>query len=274
MPELPEIENLKLQLDLMLRGCQVTCIDFHRTKIRSEIDTKNVEKILAQPILQVTRRAKYFFWETTVGSVGFHLGMSGQFVLKLSNKIQAAHTHAVFTIKNRDSKEIFLHFIDPRRFGQIFSNFLKENHKFLKHLGPEPLTEGDLGNYLWRKSRRRNVPIKSFVMDQKILVGVGNIYCCEALFSAQINPRKNAAKITRSQYELLACHIQDVLKKSIQAGGTSFKDYLHINLHRGGFQNDLNVYGRAGKPCRVCGAEIKNKKIAGRSSFYCSICQK
>ncbi len=195
MPELPEIENLKLQLDPMLRGCLVTKIQFHRPKIRDTIDVKGVEKILEKPILAVTRRAKYFFWETDSGAVGFHLGMSGQLLLKPSVDIETPHTHAVFSVINAEEKPLYLHFVDPRRFGRIFPNFIKDSHKFLEHLGPEPLATKELGNYLWQKSRGRKTSVKSFLMAQNIVVGVGNIYCCEALFLAGVKPQRTVQKI-------------------------------------------------------------------------------
>ena len=274
MPELPEIENLKLQLDPMLRGAKVTQIIFHRKKIRDEIDIEGVEKILSLPILEVTRRAKYFFWETEAGSVGFHLGMSGQFVIKPDSQIHLPHTHVIFSVKNSESKPLFLHFVDPRRFGRIFPNFDKQDHKLLKHLGPEPLAAVELGEYLWQKARGRKTSVKSFLMDQTVVVGVGNIYCCEALYLARVRPQKSVSKISKLKFVEIAGHIQSVLAKSIKAGGTSFKDFLHIDLHRGGFQSELFVYGRAGGKCSDCANSIENVKIAGRSSFYCPVCQK
>jgi formamidopyrimidine-DNA glycosylase len=206
--------------------------------------------------------------------------MTGNIFFEQSAVPARLHTHAVFHIAAANGGEAWLHFVDPRRFGRIDAveggDGELAGHPSFADLGPEPLeaTAGELGRYLFETSRGRSAPVKSFLMDQRVVVGVGNIYASESLFRAGIHPGRKAGAIPRPRYELLARYIRETLEKAIAAGGTSFSDYRHPDGETGYFQVELNVYDRAGEPCPVCGAKVRLLRQAGRSTFFCGSCQK
>ena len=199
-----------------------------------------------------------------------HLGMSGN--LRIVDKKIKPEKHDHLDILFASGKVLRFH--DPRRFGSII--WTKRDplqHKLIKHLGPEPLNSDFNGEWLYRRSRKRTQAIKNFIMDSHNVVGVGNIYASESLFLAGINPKRKAGKASLERYERLATAIKKILKQSIKQGGTTLRDFVNGDGKPGYFQQQLNVYGRAGQPCKKCKSTIKEIKLGQRSSFYCPNCQ-
>ncbi|MAA71570.1 MAG: DNA-formamidopyrimidine glycosylase [Bermanella sp.] len=226
--------------------------------------------------MAVRRRAKYLLIDIgkskIKGTIIIHLGMSGSLrVVKGAPPEPLKHEHFDLVF----SKDLLLRFTDPRRFGAcLWQDVDSEDNKWLDHLGPEPLSDDFNGEYLFNKSRKRTGAIKTFIMDQKVVVGVGNIYASESLFLSAINPKKAAGKISRAKYDLFAEQIKQVLAKAIAQGGTTLKDFVGSDGKPGYFAQQLNVYGRKDEPCMQCDAPIKQITQGQRSTFYCTNCQK
>lgn len=273
MPELPEVESLVRGIRPELIGKSFADVVFYRDDIREKIPKVRLKQILVdQKIKQVLRRGKYLLVGTDHGFLGVHLGMSGR-LLKASNLEKLpTHTHAVFEI----SPNVQFRFVDPRRFGRLFSieNHELHTHPFLAKLGIEPLEDVEnLASHLYRKSRARIQPIKNLIMDSSVVVGVGNIYASEALWLAQIHPEQKSRSLSAEEFRKLALAISEVLTKAIAAGGTTFRDYRDKDGKPGYFQNKLAVYGKNTKPCPRCTHEICRAVHCGRSTFYCPFCQ-
>lgn len=273
MPELPEVETVRSGLDHLLADHPVIQkVRLMRADIRFPIP-KNLPKTLkGEPILGVRRRAKYLLMETPKAILLSHLGMTGSWrVLKPGEEDKHDHCY----IELSDGRT--LAFRDPRRFGML-DLILKGNeqgHPRLRDLGPEPLDESSFTpEYLFSSSRKRKIPLKAFIMDQRIVVGVGNIYASEVLFRAQIRPQRPAGRLTKLESERLVAMIREVLNEAIEVGGSSIRDYRQASGAEGGFQNEHQVYDREGLPCVQCGAIIRSKVIGGRSTFWCPHCQK
>ena len=201
-----------------------------------------------------------------------HLGMSGRFHLASAGTPKPAHLHVIFNLN--DGKE--LRYIDPRRFGLILAmpqQSLK-NHRLLRDLGPEPLKADFDGGYLLSQTRMTSRPIKSLVMDAKVVVGIGNIYACEALFRAGIHPFRAAQRISPARINILAEKIKEVLSQAIAKGGTTLTDFLNPQGQAGYFRLELDVYGREQEDCHHCGRTILRRVLSNRSTFYCPGCQR
>ena len=274
MPELPEVETLVRGVRQELVGKSFVNISFLRADIREPIPTLRLKQILtAQPVHSVTRRGKYMLIHTSQGILGVHLGMSGKFVLSESTEERLPHTHAVFELT--DGRQF--RFIDPRRFGRLFSIECDElnEHPFLSKLGVEPLSDDvNLAKHLFQSSRSRSQAVKVFLMDSSVAVGIGNIYASESLWRAKINPHISAKQLTSKMYAVLSRQIISVLSEAILAGGTTLKDYRNKDGNPGYFQTNLAVYGREAKPCLKCAALIVKTTQAARSTYQCPICQK
>jgi formamidopyrimidine-DNA glycosylase len=272
MPELPEVETVRDGLEKLFgRGAVIASVRLMRPDIRFVIPRDLPAKLAHQPILGVRRRAKYLLVETANGTLLCHLGMTGTWRLAPPGG-EDKHDHCY--IELADGRR--LAFRDPRRFGMLdwIARGEEDRHPRLKDLGPEPLDEqGWSADYLHRVSRGRRVAIKVFIMNQKYLVGVGNIYASEALFRARIRPAKHAGKLTRAECERLTPAVRDVLREAIAAGGSSISDFKGAGGAEGYFQKTFRVYDRAGEPCAVCGTPIKSKVLGGRSTFWCPKCQ-
>lgn len=276
MPELPEVECLTRALRSQILGGQVTEIKFLRRDLRDPIPMKALGSVLrGQKIAEVYRRSKYIILQTATGNGIIHLGMTGNILEKPSVRPELDHTHVVFTVKKKSGEIIFLHYVDPRRFGRIDCTSDGEiaEHKYFRDLGPEPLEIRNLGKHLFEKSRRRNTPIKNFLMDAKNVVGVGNIYASESLFRSAILPTRKASHIDEREYEVLAKHVRKTLRDAIKAGGTSFRDYKTLAGEQGYFRISLDVYDRKSEPCHKCKTPISHLVQAGRSSYFCAKCQ-
>jgi len=265
MPELPEVETTRRGLAPHLIGRTVTALDVRQPRLRWPIPRALREKLPGQRIDSIERRAKYLLVHTKAGTAILHLGMSGSLrVLPASTPI-GPHDHVDWRL---DSGKI-LRFTDPRRFGSQLWQPPGTVHKVLAGLGPEPLGDDFDGAYLFKRSRGRSAAVKVFLMDQAIVVGVGNIYASEALFHAGIHPKRAAGSISRARYAKLADAVKRVLEYSITRGGTTLRDFVNPDSEPGYFEQELFVYGREGLPCKKCGTPIKAITLGQRSTYYC-----
>ena len=269
MPELPEVETTLRGIEPWLSGQEIERLEVRETRLRWPVPAQ-VQQAVGQTVSSLQRRAKYILIHTTPGSLMLHLGMSGS--MRVLTEWRAPGKHDHFDIV---TSEAVLRFNDPRRFGSLL--WLAPpagQHPLLQSLGPEPLGDAFDGRHLWQASRGRKLAVKSFIMDGKVVVGVGNIYASEALYMAGIHPTRAAGRISAARYDALAAAIRDVLRRAIEEGGTSLRDFTGTGGTPGYFAHNLLVYGRAGKACFQCGAPLKQKIIGQRSSFYCACCQR
>jgi formamidopyrimidine-DNA glycosylase len=270
MPELPEVETTRRGLAPHLIGRTVTGLDIRQPRLRWPIPPGLRKHLPGQRIDDIERRAKYLLVHTKAGSALLHLGMSGSLRVLPATSPIGAHDHVDWKL---DSGRI-LRFTDPRRFGSQLWQKPGETHPLLAGLGPEPLSDAFDGDYLWEKSRGRSASIKVFLMDQAIVVGVGNIYASEALFAAGIHPKRAAGSISRGRYARLADEVKRVLTYAITRGGTTLRDFINPDSEPGYFEQELFVYGREGEPCKVCGTPIRAITLGQRSTFFCPKCQR
>ena len=270
MPELPEVETTRRGILPYIDQQRVRQLNIRQAKLRWLVPDE-IHEMEGQKIESVTRRGKYLLLETAKGTALIHLGMSGSLRVVDENTAYQKHDHVEIVFDN--NKAIRLR--DPRRFGAVLwthKNPLK--HKLIRSLGPEPLSDDFNAGYLYQRSRGRSVSIKQFIMNGQIVVGVGNIYACESLFMSGISPKRVAGKVSKARYQKLVLMIKEVLSKAIEQGGTTLKDFVQAEGNPGYFQQELNVYGRAGEKCTVCGSVIKQIKQGQRSTFYCATCQR
>lgn len=273
MPELPEVEIIAQGLRPFIESQMIDYSRFYRQDLRAPIPTTKINrKIKKEKISRVWRRGKYLVLSLPSDAhILMHFGMSGKLIRSSQKSPLLPHTHWVL-----GSQKNYFHYVDPRRFGRIdlYENKDLENCKYIASLGNEPLITRNLGKVLFDKSRHKNKPVKNFVMDSQVVVGVGNIYAAESLFLSHIHPCKPAGKLNLKTYQLLAKHIKKVLRQAITQGGTTLQDHRQIDGSPGYFKVKLNVYGKSSEPCPRCQTPIENIKLGGRSSFYCKKCQK
>jgi formamidopyrimidine-DNA glycosylase len=270
MPELPEVETTRRGIAPFLIGRRITTLAIRQRRLRWPIPAALPRILAGQRIEAVTRRAKYLLVHTAVGDAVLHLGMSGSLRILPRRRLAGPHDHWDWHL---DSGAV-LRYNDPRRFGCLLWQPPGTGHPLLARLGPEPLDAEFDGSYLWQKSRGRTAPVKTLLMDQRIVVGLGNIYAAEALFAAGIHPGRAAASIARRRYVRLAEAIQRILRYAIERGGTTLRDFLAPDGSPGYFEQELFVYGRDGQPCRACGSRIRSVTLAQRATFYCPRCQR
>ena len=272
MPELPEVETVRAGLEKILQeDPTIEEVVLNRPDIRFVIQKELPHVLRGQRVTGVRRRAKYLLIDTSRGSLLNHLGMTGSWRI-LNPGEEDVHDHCYILLGSGRR----LAFRDPRRFGMLDLVLPggELTHPRLKDLGVEPLDlEAFTGGLLFLLSRRRKIAVKAFIMDQRIVVGVGNIYASEALFRAGIRPSRAAGKVSKAEYLRLAEACRAVLLESIAAGGSSISDYRQTDGGAGSFQDLHQVYDREGEPCRVCGRTIKARVIGGRSTFWCPHCQ-
>lgn len=270
MPELPEVETTRRGILEAVVGHRVKALAVHQPRLRWPVPAE-LSQIKGQRIDRLDRRGKYLIFGTRKGSALVHLGMSGSLRLARPDEARRLHDHIELTL---DSGWL-LRFHDPRRFGCfLWLTEPPETHPLLASLGPEPL-EGDFdGHYLLQRAQGRQAPVKSFLMDSHVVVGVGNIYANEALYRAGIHPTRAAGRISAERYIRLAEAVQQILRQAIEQGGTTLKDFISGHSEPGYFQQKLDVYGRAGLPCHTCGTALKEIRISGRSTVYCPQCQR
>ncbi len=273
MPELPEVETITNALKPALTGKQFTNIEIFFPRLRYDLTVHESPELLNTPITDIRRRARYTIIElANLHAIIFHYGMTGAVRICKPEEPRKKHEHVAFHINNG----MILRFEDPRRFGFIQQTKLKHtgaDPEELKHLGPEPLTNDFTGDYLFESFSKKKTPVKTAIMDNRIVVGVGNIYANEALFTTGINPFTPANKISKKKLSLFVETIKQVLAKAIQAGGTTIADFKGVDGSEGKFNQELRVYGKTDTPCPVCGTHIVKAKQSGRSSFYCPHCQ-
>lgn len=270
MPELPEVETTKEGIRLHLQGQTIKEITVRNPKLRVQVPNDLNELCAGKKIISITRRAKYILIELSKGFLLIHLGMSGHLRVLTAENEPEKHDHILLMLTNG----FMLRFCDPRRFGLFL--YLPENpyqHPLLFHLGPEPLTPEFNGDYLFQKVQNKIKPIKSLIMDNDIVVGVGNIYATESLFLAHIHPKTPAKTLSRKQCNQLTNHIKEVLQQAIQCGGTTLKDFYAFDGKPGYFNLSLKVYGRKNQPCVICTHPVESLMIAGRNSYFCPKCQ-
>ncbi|MCH9645303.1 MAG: bifunctional DNA-formamidopyrimidine glycosylase/DNA-(apurinic or apyrimidinic site) lyase [Proteobacteria bacterium] len=268
MPELPEVETTKNGLLPLLKHQIVARAVRHRDNLRWEIP-KLLETLLAnQTMLDINRRGKYLLMRFEVGTLIIHLGMSGSIKVVDSSAALLKHDH--FELIFEHGKSMRLN--DPRRFGAVL--FSEDgSHPLLDTLGVKPLEDEFDEAYLYNKSRNKVQNIKTFIMNSKVVVGVGNIYACESLFASGIDPTSQAGSVSKKRYALLTQHIKNILKKAIKAGGTTLQDFSQVDGTPGYFTQTLSVYGREGEKCNHCSGKISRLIQNQRSTFYCKNCQ-
>ncbi len=275
MPELPEVQTVVNGIKSNINEHKILRFKKYISKLRYPIQKNLPSKVEGSKVTTVFRRAKYIIINLSNNrSLVIHLGMSGRIVIVKNNEKKFKHTHFSIFFNNN----LVFQFIDPRRFGYIFvtETASLERHRFFVNLGVEPLIRQFNDRYLLNVTKNKKSPIKNIIMNQKYIVGVGNIYASEALFMSGIHPSRLGKDITKRDCEKLVRAIKSVLKKSIKLGGSSINDHTMVSGKMGYFQNKLYVYGREGSKCakRSCQSPIIRIVIAQRSSFYCSECQK
>ena len=270
MPELPEVETTRRGLAPHVEGRRITGVVLRRPDLRWPIPPEVPARLPGQRVTAVRRRAKYLLLDTAPGSALLHLGMSGMLRVLPATTPVGIHDHVDLAL---DSGRV-LRFTDPRRFGCLLWQPAGTTHALLQGLGPEPLSADFDGDYLFARSRGRKAPVKAFLMDQRIVVGVGNIYVAEALFRAGIAPGRAAGSISRERYARLATAVKDILAYAITRGGTTLRDFLAPDGAPGYFEQELAVYGREGEPCRTCGRPLRDDPMGGRATAWCSRCQR
>jgi len=283
MPELPEVETVKRGLEEFIINESIKEVYLSKFNLRFPWPKDFVSKIVGKKIISIKRRAKYIIIGLSDNySIIAHLGMSGSYkVLKkgeLQDYIILKHDHLIIDLDN-----FKIVYNDPRRFGYIdLTNQDPETHKFLSSLGPEPLSNYFNADNLAETLLNKNKPIKNTLLDQNIVSGLGNIYVCEALFRSKINPKKNCSKLVTSKGKprknliLLVEKINEVIKEAIEAGGSSLRDFSNTSGKMGYFQSSFNVYNRENEKCLLdsCDGVVKRIIQSGRSTFFCSRCQK
>ena len=283
MPELPEVETVRRGLTPAMEGAVIAKAQVNRPDLRWPFPDRMAERLTGARVTQLRRRSKYILADLDTGeSLLIHLGMSGRMTVSGDPLGQFAHEHpqaekhdhVVFDMENGAR----ITFNDPRRFGamDLLDTATAEQHKLLAVLGPEPLGNDFHEQHLIDSFRNRNTPVKSALLDQRIVAGLGNIYVCEALFRAAISPRRKAGQISAKRVAGLVPIIRTVLQDAISAGGSSLKDFRQADGELGYFQHSFDVYGREGDPCRRegCDGTVGRITQSGRSSFYCAQCQR
>lgn len=270
MPELPEVETTRRGIAPHCEGQTITRIQVRNGNLRWPVPGDIGTQMEGQVIRTVDRRAKYLFLNLDRGTAIIHLGMSGSLRIITDNTPAQTHDHIDLLLHSG----VILRFNDPRRFGCWLWTDAAETHPLIASLGPEPLSPEFSGRMLFRLSRSKNTPVKSFIMDSHVVVGVGNIYANEALFKAGIHPRRKAGRISLDRYNRLAEAIKEILSAAILMGGTTLRDFVNSDGKPGYFAQSLLVYGRAGEPCPECEIPLKEIRLSGRSTVYCSRCQR
>ncbi len=271
MPELPEVETTRRGIAPLVVGRTIAAAVLRTPKLRWPIPAELAAVLAGQNILAVERRAKYLLLRCSAGCILLHLGMSGHLRVVSAQLPPGRHDHVDLVFTDGSC----LRFNDPRKFGAfLWLPAEPFEHPLLAGLGPEPFAAEMNGAYLHRCSRGRRLAVKPFMMDQRVVVGVGNIYASEALFRAGIHPRCQAGRISLTRYQKLALVICEVLQQAIAAGGTTIRDFQNASGKPGYFDIQLQVYGREGQPCPVCGQSIKHLKLGQRSTYFCSRCQR
>lgn len=269
MPELPEVETTRRGILPHSDGQSITAIVVRDSRLRWPVPENLSAQFSGAHITAVRRRAKYLLIDTSRGVLLCHLGMSGSLRVVVSTEVPRKHDHIDIVLSNGKA----LRYHDPRRFGCVLP-LDETNQALLQHLGPEPLDDVFDGEHLYARSRGRKTPVKTFLMDGRIVVGVGNIYANEALYAAGIRPTRAAGQVSLVRYQALADAVKQVLAKAITQGGTTLRDFVGGEGKPGYFAQELSVYGRGGEPCRTCGRTLFDTQINKRATVFCRYCQR
>lgn len=269
MPELPEVEVSRLGITPWMEGVVVEKVVIRHPRLRWPIPSE-IHLLEGQPLHSIERRAKYLLLRSTLGTAILHLGMSGHLRILPIGTPTEKHDHVDLELANGK----LLRFHDPRRFGALlWTTDDPHQHPLLKNLGPEPLTDAFTADYLWQRSRKLRSAIKPWLMDNHVVVGVGNIYANESLFMAHIHPKRAVNSLTIEESQALVAAVKQVLARAITQGGTTLRDFMRIDGKSGYFVQELLVYGRAGQACQVCAHPLEELRLGQRSSVFCPICQ-
>lgn len=274
MPELPEVETVCRGLSPVMVGQKIAAIDLHRAGLRIPFP-KALAKLRGAKVTGIARRAKYLLLRLDNGQTMIvHLGMSGRMVIHAKGKIPEPGKHDHMVLRLSGGGAVF--FNDARRFGlvDLVETAQEEAHRFFKALGPEPLARSFTPACLLQAFAGKKIAAKVAIMDQRVVVGVGNIYAAEAFFDARIDPRRKAGDLTTGEIARLVPAVKKVLRRAIAKGGSSLRDYVQADGELGYFQHHFAVYGRNGAPCPSCGGIIHKIVQGGRSTFFCPKCQK
>lgn len=270
MPELPEVETTRRGIEPHLVQRRIARAVLRRPDLRWPIPPEITQELPGQRIEAVERRAKYLILRAETGDAILHLGMSGSLRVLPTGVPVRTHDHVDLELDDGQ----LLRFNDPRRFGALLWQAQGQTHPLLAGLGPEPMSAEFSGEHLFRLSRGRAAPIKTFLMDQAIVVGVGNIYAAESLFRAGIDPRRAAGKVSLARYQALAEAVREILAYAIVRGGTTLRDFLAPDGAPGYFEQELLVYGREGQACKLCGTQLKHMALGQRATVWCPRCQR
>ncbi len=282
MPELPEVEVLRRSLEPRILGRRVERVEVRSPALREPLDRRSLRRLAGRRIESLRRRAKYLLIDLEGGStLVIHLGMSGRFTVVPAAAPVEKHEHLAFHLGASGRSEATrpghdrLRLVDPRRFGLAFALPRRrlETDRHFVHLGVEPLGPDLTASYLRAAAGKRHGPIKGFLMNAKVVVGVGNIYASEALWRSRVHPRRSVARIGAATWERLVVAIRDVLGQAIEEGGTTLNDFADGEGNAGYFQVSLAAYGRDGEPCQRCGRALRRIVQSNRGSFYCPGCQ-
>lgn len=269
MPELPEVEVSRLGISPHITDQKVSKVIIRNPNLRWPVPDE-VKSAEGQIVDSVSRRAKYLLLNTKVGSIILHLGMSGNLRVVDKSVPLLKHDHVDIEFGNG----AVLRLNDARRFGACLWQAPDTEHELMGKLGPEPLTDDFTDIHLFEKSRNKQVAVKNFIMDNHVVVGVGNIYANESLFKAGIHPNRAAGKISKKRYEVLTQHIKETLANAIEQGGTTLKDFIQTDGKPGYFAQELLVYGRSGEACVKCDQKLKEIRLGQRSTVFCGHCQR
>lgn len=269
MPELPEVETTRRGVAALIQGARVAAVTVRQASLRWRVEIP--PGLVGQRLETIGRRAKYLLFTFDLGTLIVHLGMSGSLRVLPHTTPYLKHDHVEVVFGDGQA----LRLNDPRRFGSVhWHPGDPESHWLLSELGPEPLERGFDGTYLKGRARTKRQAVKNFIMDGRVVVGVGNIYANEALFLAGIRPTVAANRVTLAGYDELAGRIRHVLAAAIQMGGTTLRDFVNQDGNPGYFKQSLNVYGREGLPCVACEAELSGIRLGGRATVFCKKCQR
>lgn len=271
MPELPEVETTRRGLVPHLVGRRIRDVVVRNRNLRWPVPRDLRARLRGEEVLAIRRRGKYLLFDCRRGHLLVHLGMSGRLTLVAEACPVRTHDHVDVMLEGEQR----LRLTDPRRFGaMLWVSGPPERHALLRGLGLEPLEPGFDGPTLRRLAAGRRVAVKHFLMNGRLVTGVGNIYASEALFRAGIHPLRSVARISRARWQRLARAVRDTLEGALAAGGTTLRDFASADGTPGEFQVECAVYGREGQPCRACGAPIRALRQGQRSTFYCPGCQR
>ena len=270
MPELPEVETTRRGLMPRVVGRTIRDVVIRERRLRWPVPRGLAARLRGSRVVAIGRRGKYLLFDCGSGSLVAHLGMTGTLTVVPAGSAPRAHDHVDIVL---DSGEA-VRFNDPRRFGCLLWQAPGQTHPLLQGLGPEPLSDAFDGDYLFAMSRGRRAPVKTFLMDQAVVVGVGNIYAAESLFRAGISPLRAAGKVSRERYAALADAVKAILAYAITRGGTTLRDFLSPDGAPGYFEQELLAYGRGGAPCPRCGRPMRQALVGQRASVWCGRCQR